>query len=238
MDAFWSRHRYWIIGHRGARGHAPENTLAGIDAGLRLGADMIEIDVQYHADELWLLHDLRLERTTSGRGRLADARRAELEALQVSGEPLPSLDAAIRRIDGRVPLNIELKSAGGSAEAVARCLRAHLQQGARPADFLVSSFHLPELARFRAALPEVPVGALFCGVPLDYAAAAATLGAASVNLGADFLEPALLEDARRRGLALLVYTVNEPEELVRLREAGITGVFTDYPDRGRTAAGG
>ena len=62
--------RFTVIGHRGARGHAPENTLLSIDTAIRLGADWVEFDVQHHDGELWLMHDLTLDRTTNGRGPL------------------------------------------------------------------------------------------------------------------------------------------------------------------------
>lgn len=223
---------FTVIGHRGARGHAPENTLLSIDTAIRLGAHWVEIDVQHHDGELWLMHDLRLERTTNGRGRLVDHPAATLRKLDAGrGQPVPTLPEALALIEQRVGLNIELKSWNGCAEAVANCLREYLAEGWPANRLMVSSFHLPELWEFRQMLPEVPVAALYCGVPLDWAGVAVELGARCLNLSDEFVDEKLLADAHARGLRVNVYTVNDPEDLRRLRDLGVDGVFTDYPDR-------
>ncbi len=224
--------RFTVIGHRGARGHAPENTLLSIDTAIRLGADWVEIDVQHHAGALWLLHDLTLDRTTNGRGLLTAHGADALRRLDAgNGEIIPTLPEALDLIEQRVGVNVELKSWNGCAAAVASCLRDYIADG-WPADrFLVSSFHLPELWEFKQLLPEVPLGALYCGVPLDWAGLAAELGAQTLNISDEFVDARLLADAHARGLKLYVYTVNDPAELRALRDLGVDGVFTDYPDR-------
>lgn len=223
---------FLCIGHRGARGHAPENTLLSIDTGIRLGADMIEFDVQRCVDELVVIHDPRLERTTNGKGRVRDARFDELRRLDAGqGQPIPSLREVLDLVEARVPLNIELKSADGTAAAVAQALRAVIGDGWSTHQFLVSSFHLPELYEFKQMLPEVPVAALVCGVPLDWAACASELGAQALNLSAEFADPRLVADAKARGLQVYAYTVNHPDDIAALRDAGLDGVFSDYPDR-------
>jgi glycerophosphoryl diester phosphodiesterase len=223
---------FTVIGHRGARGHAPENTLLSIETAIRLGAHWVEVDVQHHAGELWLMHDLRLERTTNGRGHLTDHTAAALRQLDAGrGQPIPTLPEAMDLIEQKVGLNIELKSWNGCAAAVADCLRNYLAEGWPANRLMVSSFHLPELWEFRQILPEVPVAALYCGVPLDWAGIAVELGARCLNLSDEFVDEKLLADAHARGLRVNVYTVNDPEELRRMRDLGVDGVFTDYPDR-------
>ncbi|MFP5357977.1 MAG: glycerophosphodiester phosphodiesterase [Gammaproteobacteria bacterium] len=222
-----------LIGHRGARGLAPENTLLGIETAIQAGVDAVEFDVQLHPDgELLLLHDLRVDRSTNGQGALRELPLATLRALDAGrGEAIPSLEQALERIDRRVWVNIELKTWDGTAQAVAAVLERFLARGWQPQDFLVSSFHLPELAAFRARLPQVPVGALYCGVPLDGCAQALALGAQSLNLADEFLDAELVREARARGLRVYAYTVNAPEALPALRALGLSGVFTDYPNR-------
>lgn len=222
-----------VYGHRGARGHAPENTLAGLDAALRLGARWVEVDVQICAGVPVLLHDLTLDRTTNGQGRVADITLAELAQLDAGGgEPVPTLRAALDRLAATdCGINIELKG-GSSADAVAGDLsRALADGGWSPDRLLVSSFDHHQIARMRALLPQVPRAALYAGVPLDYAAAASQLAAVAVHLSREFLAPELIADARTRGLAIGVYTVNDADALAELRAAGIDGVFTDYPER-------
>lgn len=223
---------FTVIGHRGARGHAPENTLLAIDTGIQLGAHWVEFDVQQKGEELLLMHDLRLERTTNGRGRFADHSFEVLRTLDAGkGQQIPTLQEALELIDQRVGVNIELKTWNGCAAAVARVLREYLADGWPAEKFLVSSFHLPELWEFRQLLPEVPVGALVCGVPLDWAGSAHELGAASLNVSDEFVDEKLVADAHGRGLRVYAYTVNQPDDMQRLRALGVDGVFTDYPDR-------
>ena len=227
-----TRKPFTVIAHRGARGHAPENTLAAFDKAIELGAKWIELDVQWHAGKLWVFHDRRLERCTDGRGALADHDAAALRRLDAGGgQKIPFLEEVLERIDRRAAVNVELKTAAGTAAATAAVLRACLERGWKPAQFLVSSFHLPELRDFKRRLPEVPLGVLFCGVPLDLAAAGTDLGAAVVSMDIDFVDPALIADVHRRGMKAYVYTVNEPDDFKRMKALGIDGVFTDFPER-------
>lgn len=223
---------FTVIGHRGARGHAPENTLMGLDTGLRLGADWVEFDVQLHQGELLLMHDLRLERTTNGQGRLSDHSLASLRNLDAGqGQQIPTLDEALNLIDQRIGVNIELKTWNGTGAAVAKVLREYISQGWPAEKILVSSFHLPELYEFRQLAPEIPVGVLVCGVPLDWAGVAVEIGASTLNLSDEFVDEQLVADAHARGLKVFVYTVNHPDEMARMKALGVDGIFTDYPDR-------
>jgi glycerophosphoryl diester phosphodiesterase len=227
-----------LIGHRGARGLAPENTLRALEAGILAGAPWLEFDVQRHpSGELFLLHDLSLDRSTNGRGLPGELSWEALRALDAGlGERLPTLDEALDLIDQRAGVNIELKTWDGTAAAVAAKLRERVAAGWPLEQLLVSSFHLPELFEFHQLAPEIPVGALLCGVPLDWAACASELQATSLNLSSEFVDSRLVADAKSRGLAVYVYTVNDPEEYRRLAALGIDGVFTDYPDRLRALA--
>lgn len=221
-----------VVGHRGARGHAPENSLLALDTGIRLGAHWLEFDVQLADGELWLLHDLTVDRTTTGRGQLTHMRAAQIRALRdKSGAPLPTLGDALDLIENRAGVNIELKTWDGCAAAVAAVLREYLADGWPVERFQVSSFHHPELWEFHQLLPEVPIGALVCGVPLSWAGDATELGASVLSVSAEFVDPRLVADAHGRGLQLWVYTVNNKAQMRAMRELGVDGIFTDYPDR-------
>ena len=223
---------FLCIGHRGARGHAPENTLLAIDTGIRLGAEMIEFDVQTCAGELVVIHDPRLERTTNGQGRVEEVGFEYVRSLDAGhGQQIPTLKEVLDLAESRVSLNIEIKSAGGTASRVATTLREALADGWTASQLLVSSFHLPELYEFKQAAPEIPIAALVCGVPLDWAACASEMGAQALNISVEFADTRLLHDAHARGLKVYVYTVNHMDDMRLLREAGFDGVFSDYPDR-------
>ena len=227
------RKSFTVLAHRGARGHAPENTLAAFDKAVELGAKWIELDVQLHAGQLWIFHDARLERCTNGKGWLVDHKADALRKLDAGGgQRIPFLHEVLDRLDRRVSVNVELKTADGTAAEVATALRGYLARGWKPEQFLVSSFHLPELREFKRRMPEIPLGVLMCGVPLGLAAAGTELGAQVLSLDRDFADRALIADAHARGMRVFVYTMNEPEDIARYRGQGVDGVFTDFPERG------
>lgn len=224
--------RFTVIAHRGARGRSPENTLGAFEHAIELGAPWIELDVRLHGKALLVFHDQRLERCTNGTGHVSSRSLRYLRGLDAGrGERIPLLGEVLERVARRARINIELKTAKGTARAVAELLKRYLKRGWRPDDFLVSSFHLPELREFKRWLPQVPRGVLLCGVPLELAATATQLGAAAVGFDQDFADPALIKDAHRRGLKVLVYTVNQTDDIAPLKKLGVDGIFTDYPER-------
>lgn len=221
-----------IIAHRGASGLAPENTLKAIRLALALGAGAIEIDVQLADGELWVFHDRRLERCTDGDGVLTAQSRAYLASLDAGeGEGIPTLWQVMQAIAGQAELHIELKGAQ-TADKVARLTRrAEAELGFAPTQWVVSSFHHPELARFAALRPDIRLGALTSTIPLTLAKFAAELGAWSLNCDVDFVDQSLVQDAHDRGLKVLVYTVDEPADQAMLAAIGVDGIFTNRPDR-------
>lgn len=218
------------FGHRGAAGHAPENTLRAIDRGIELGAEWVEIDVQLSADEaLVVVHDHRLP----GVGAVAETSLEALRRIDLEGERIPTLDEVFDRIGSRAGLNIELKGAF-TAAPVAAAIEARLADGSWTYErLLVSSFNHHELKRIKALLPDLRIGALTASLPLEYARFAEVLGAYSLHANMGFVDSALVEDAHRRGLEVFIYTVNEPDDLVRMAALGVDGVISDFPERVR-----
>jgi glycerophosphoryl diester phosphodiesterase len=224
--------RFLCIGHRGASGHAPENTLKAFALALEQGADALEFDVHCAEDALVVIHDDDLARTTSGRGSVADTRLEALRALDAGdGERIPLLEEVLDLVAGRVPVNIELKGPGTGA-AVVDLLR---RRGEAPASVLLSAFDHDELAAARAAAPEYPRGALFGRLRGDPVRACRAVEAVTAHLALRTVRPDLLASLADAELPVLVYTVNDPGKARGLRDAGVRGVFTDYPDRVRAA---
>lgn len=223
---------FTVIAHRGARAQAPENTPMAFERAIELGAPWIELDVQLHHGALLVFHDRTLERCTNGQGLLSDHPIEYLRGLDAGqNQRIPFLHEVLERVHRRARINIELKTGGDTAAAVAEVLGVFLQRGWQPEEFLVSSFLLPQLREFRQRLPSVPVGVLLTGVPLDLAACASALGASVLSVDLDFIDAALIEDARRRGLKVFVFTVNEQGDIARMKELRVDGIFTDYPER-------
>jgi glycerophosphoryl diester phosphodiesterase len=225
-----------IIGHRGVCGHEPENTLRSIRRAIKLGVDMIEIDVfRLPTGEIILMHDDRVDRTTNGHGLTLSLGFEYLRRLDAGkGEQIPTLQEAIELINKRVPLNIEIKNPGSSA-AVAAVLQDYLNKGWRPEDFLVSSYNHHELLAFKNVMPTVKTAALIYSVPLDYAGCCIPLRSEIIAPATDLITPEFVTDAHERGL--LVYAwVWQPvyqEETRRLYAMGIDGLYTDFPDQTR-----
>jgi glycerophosphoryl diester phosphodiesterase len=219
------------IGHRGAMGHAPENTLCSIRKALELGAPCIEVVVYYVDDHLVVFHDDRLERTTDGSGYLSDKSFDYLRSLDAGGgERIPLLAEVCDIIGSRACLNIELKGTG-TAVPVATLISDLVATGWQKEKLLVSSFHHLELVEMKRLDQEVKLGALIRGLPVDGARFAKDLGAFSVHPSLDCVDQRFVDDAHERGLKVYVYAVDHPEDMAKMQALGVDGVFTGYPER-------
>lgn len=221
---------FLCIGHRGARGHEPENTLRSVRRALELGAHGIEIDVWLADGEIVVIHDGTLERTTNGTGAVSRKTLAELRSLDAGqGERIPTLREVFETVDRRAFINIELKgrrTAGPVSDLIAEFVK---QRGWRYEDFVVSSFSRAELRA--VGDPHIPIALLLARPTRLYPLSARSVRASSVNPALRYVTRRFVEDAHRRGLRVFVYTVNEPADIARMREWGVDGVFTDYPER-------
>ena len=221
---------FLCIGHRGARGHEPENTLRSVRRALELGAHGIEIDVRAADGELVVIHDAKLDRTTNGRGDVSRKSFAELRALDAGqGERIPTLREVFETVDRRAFINIELKGRRTAGPVGALIAEFVEQRGWRCEDFLVSSFFHTELRAVGDR--RIPIALLLTRPSRLYALSARHVRACAVNPALRFVTQRFVEDAHRRGLKVFVYTVNEPADIARMREWGVDGVFTDFPER-------
>jgi glycerophosphoryl diester phosphodiesterase len=223
------------IGHRGASGEFPENTLPAFAAAIEAGAQMCELDVQLSRDGIAIvIHDETVNRTTNGVGAVAAMSLAELRALDAgirfgagfAGTRVPTLEEVLTLVKGRCALNVELKSADVERE-VCRLLRAH---GAI-SETIVSSFDWDALAAARRLEPALRLGVVADKRPDAMLAAAARLGAASVNPRFNLVTPALVGQGHRGGFKLLVWTVDKADEMDRMIALGVDGIMTNYPAR-------
>ena len=221
---------FLCIGHRGARGHEPENTLRSVRCALELGAHGIEIDMWFVDGELVVIHDARLDRTTNGRGYVSRKTFAQLRALDAGqGERIPTLREVFETVDRRAFIHIELKGRRTAGPVGALIAEFVEQRGWRCEDFVVSSFHRAELRA--VSDPRIPIALLLARPTRLYALSARRVRAGAVNPALRFVTQRFVEDAHRRGLRVFVYTVNDPADLARMRAWGVDGVFTDFPER-------
>lgn len=221
------------IGHRGAMGYAPENTLASFAKALELGVDGIELDVHLcKSGELVVFHDGRVGRTTNGKGAIIDMTLEELKRLDAGkGQRIPTLQEVVDFVDRRAIIDIELK-AEGTGKPVAEIVNRYVQkQGWEKERFIISSFDHHELKRCHDIIPEVPFGPLIAAKPLDYAFFAQAMNADLILPSFEFLDLKFVQDAHQRGLKIFTWTVNRPKDIKEMMSIGVDGIISNYPDR-------
>ncbi|WP_417686574.1 glycerophosphodiester phosphodiesterase [Pseudidiomarina gelatinasegens] len=228
-----------IFAHRGASFEAPENTIAAFSKALDAQADGIEIDVYPLEDEWIVFHDRYLARLTAHQGRLQDLTLAQLRTLKVFGQQtIPTLDEVLDYIGGRCHVNIELKGADIKRGLTRHLRRAVAQANFQPEQLIVSSFNHHWLAQLKHDHPQQLIGALTTSCPLTYAQFAQTLQAWSVHIDVDFVTKEFVDDAHQRGLKVLVFTVDEPDDMRDLKAMGVDGIFTNHPSLARNVISG
>lgn len=224
-----------VIGHRGAKGLYPENTIGSVRKAIDLGVDMVEIDVHVCATgEVVVIHDERLERTTDGTGFVRQKSLGYLKELEAGrGERIPTLRELLDAVDRRVALNVELKG-HGTAGPVLKILNEYIQHHRwEPEQFVVSTFMRKKLKRLSRSHPPVPVGALLAYRPWGFIRFAREIRAYSVHLNLRLASPQLIREAQQAGMKVFVWTVNDPADIERIMGYGVDGIFTDFPDRFR-----
>ena len=231
-----------IFGHRGAPGFPRhgENTVYSFREALAKGAEGLEFDVRRCGDgTIVVVHDHTVDRTTNGTGSVAGFTYEELRAFDAGyGEPIPRLSDVFALFGSRCVLNVELKEHGLADDVrnlvvEARCFR----------NVLVSAFDTDDngphssssWAELQSLSPEIPIALLASAAKISRLGIRSFIDHA-IRLGATAIHPQrtapieeILPMARAAGLAVHVWTVNEPEEIRRFRSMGVDAIFTDYP---------
>lgn len=233
----------FVIGHRGACGHAPENTLPSFEKALDLGVKWVEIDVKLSSDGVaFLMHDSHLGRTTDGEGAVADTPWSVLSKLDAGawfdpafrGTRLVRFEDAMGHLDVMgLGLNIEIKGCTGreaeTAEVVCKLVREGWPSG-MPAP-VISSFDVAALGRVQSLLPDAQVAMLFDEVPEHWREVCESVGASAVHVWHEMITLEIVTDMLDAGYALRSFTVNQRTRAGELQEMGFSSVFCDFPER-------
>jgi len=215
-----------IFGHRGAPGYPRygENTISSFNKALRSGANGLEFDVRRCRDgRIVVIHDETIDRTTNGKGRVADLSYEELRRFDAGfGEPIPLLSDVLDVFGTKCLLNIEIKESDIAAAVRTLVLERRLER-----NVIVSNFEWQELAGLAR---EIPI-ALLSSKLENLISSARQMGAMAIHPRRDLVTPSLIAAAREAKLRIHVWTVNGPEEISRLRNLGVDGIFTDFPER-------
>jgi glycerophosphoryl diester phosphodiesterase len=233
----------WTIAHRGASGHAPENTMAAFRRAVELGARFIETDLQITRDaRVVAIHDFTLERTTNGKGQVHLLALDQIRALDAgswfddhgagsySGEHVPTLEEILDFAkEHDVIFYLEIKS--GPAWGVEHAMVAALRDRNASARVVILSFDPSSLGSVHRLDPTMMTGFLCEHPSSDLVERTVRAGARQIVAGGDLITSAVVEQAHHAGLQVVAWTINEPDQMRRLIAAGVNGIITDYPDR-------
>ena len=217
------------IGHRGAAGHAPENTLAAIWKARSFHADLIEVDLRETNDgHLVLLHDDTIDRTTNKTGPVAGMSLEQVQRLDAGkGQRIPTLEEALEIAAGHMGMILELKVEGIGNDACAIVKRTGFRD-----PLIYTSFMMDELHRVRQVDPLAKLMVLLPrNLPQDPVADVVAVRASHVGLHFSSVTPILLQTYHNLGRLVFTYTVNDPADLQRMRGLGVDGIISDFPDR-------
>jgi glycerophosphoryl diester phosphodiesterase len=217
-----------IIGHRGAKGLAPENTEASFEAAIAQGVDAIETDVRVTNDGFpVIVHNAHAKSRAGEKFKIAHVGHSHV---QDSIDGLMTLEDAVRCVNRRVPLWLELK-AGVPTDGIIVILKKLLEEGWQPKDFKFLSFDFKILKDLHEALPDIDivVNEMWSGVRASYRAR--VLGTKEIDIFSRVLWTGFIRSVSKRGYKLYTFPLNDAKKARRWQKAGLAGVITDYPDR-------
>lgn len=220
------------IGHRGAKAHIAENTIASIEKALEIGVDAIEIDVHKCASgELVVFHDFTLDRITNGSGEVAKHTLEQLKHLKVSDQfEIPTLEDVLNTIDKKCILNIELK---GRDTALTSCkvIEDYIKTNSWNLDhFLISSFQHQELETVYNLNKHLRLGVLTKASVLDAIDFAQTINAFAIHPNVALVTKDNVRLAQNKGYKVLTWTVNDQPTIERMKMYNVDGIISDNPD--------
>jgi glycerophosphoryl diester phosphodiesterase len=240
-----------IVGHRGAAGHAPENTMASFRKAIELGADVIELDVHRSKDgHLIVMHDATVDRTTNGSGAVSDMTYDEIRALDAGGwfgegfkgELVPSLAEVIVGINGEVKVLIEIKwPTDGLYDGLGKQVAEEVHKYGAEEWCIIQSFDSKYLEDAHASGYDIPLQKLLVSqtslffMPFHKdnkfrLGRASTAHIESMNYYHKMINASLVKRHHDDGLTVIPYTVNTTDEMVKVLGMGVDGVITNYPD--------
>lgn len=221
------------IGHRGAKGHQPENTLISFQKAIDLKVDGIELDVHLSSDEeIMVIHDETIDRVTNGKGLVNTLSLPELKGFLIENEHhIPTLTEVFDLVNQQCLVNIEIKGKG-MTKPVVQLIESYVEEKNWKHDqFLVSSFDWIALLDIHLLNPEIPLGVL-TEYDLELAFAFAKfIDAKSIHAHYHLLSKKMTMQMQEEGFQVFAWTVNEPEDIQKIKSFNVNGIISDFPDR-------
>jgi len=234
-----------IVGHRGAAGVAPENTLPSFEAAWAAGVAWVETDVRLTRDGVpVLVHDASLERTTTGSELVSACTWEELQTVDAgiqfapgfAGTRVPRLEGLLAAAAGRSGVLIELKAEAARPELLVERVVAAVAAADASSWVRIISFEAGLLERIRQAAPEWATG-FIASEAAGLLETARRLGCVAIHPRLTALSPELVEASRAAGLLVNTWTANTSEHISQAAELGVDEITTDFPEMARRALG-
>lgn len=220
------------IAHRGASGYEPENTLAAFKKALEIHVDMIELDVhQCKSGEIVVIHDGTLNRTTNGRGKVKNHTLKQLKTLDAGkGQTIPTLEEVMHLVGKKAIININIKDPSATS-ATLDVIKASVTKGIIADNSVMLSAE--RLGIFRTAhkaqlVTTIPSLVFF---PRVFFWFLKRLNPYAIEMYKRVVSKQIVEIAHSVGTKIYVWTVNDPKEIHKMKEIGVDGIISDYPDR-------
>lgn len=228
-----------VFGHRGAMARAPMNTLASFESARQQGADGIELDIHLSRDgNLVVIHDETVDATTDGQGPVADFTSAELKRLDAgawygeafAGQRIPTLDEVFEAVGDDLLINVEIKAARELMDILekrlADCIRRHDMRER----VIVSCFDPLVVRRAKEMMPMVLTGFLnHAMMPDAQILKLKKRWHEARHPWHEMVNHNYMNWARAQGYYVNVWTVNDPERAIELRDLGVNAIITDDP---------
>ena len=221
------------IGHRGAKGYEPENTLISFEKAIAMGADGIELDVHLSIDgHLIVIHDETIDRTTNEKGVVNQLTLAEIKSFRINDEhAIPTLDEVLNLVNQRCFVNIELKNQD-TAEKVVQLIEHYISDKKwNHSQFVVSSFDWNALQQVRFLNENIRIGVL-TETDLDLAISFARfIKAEAFHPDFQLLTKEYTTKIQEKGILVFPWTVNETDDIQKMKSFKVDGIITDFLDR-------
>ncbi len=234
-----------IFAHRGASAYAPENTVTAFNLAIQQGADALELDAQLTVDgQVVVMHDLAVDRTTNGTGRINRLTLTELQRLDAGahfeasfmGEKVPSLAEVFEKIGSQIFIDVELKNYATPTDDLPLRVVGLMRQYGLEQSVMLSSFNPLALVRAHRLLPEAPIGLLTMkgrkGALLRSWVGRLVPHQAIHPAWMD-VTPSLIRINHQHGYRVHPFTINDPAKMRALFYDGIDGLFTNDPPLAR-----
>jgi len=215
------------IGHRGAKGHVPENTLLSFQKAMVLGVDGIELDVHLSADgKIMVIHDVTIDKTTTGTGFVKNLKAAQLQSFGI-----PTLEEVLQLVNKRGSINIEIKDANAT-DLVLQLIEKYISENNwNYQQFQISSFDWTVLEKVAQQNTKILIGVLTDTNLDEVITFAKKINAYSIHPFFKLLNKEKVTLLQQNGFSVFPWTVNNPEDIQTLKSFNVDGIISDFPER-------